>query len=230
VTVALLAAMLKTGVPRIVFSSTAATYGDPQTTPIREDQGERPLNPYGESKLAAERVIDWTARTGSIGFVTLRYFNAAGATVRCGEDHDPETHLIPIVLRAALNGETPVPVFGADYPTPDGTCVRDYVHVEDIAAVHLIALDKLTPGDRITANVGSWTGTSVRELLDVARRVTGRKIPSIDAPRRPGDPPSLVASGDRAKELLGFLPARRDVADILESAWKWTVAHPNGYV
>ncbi len=228
-TVAVLAAMERAGVPRIVFSSTAATYGDPESTPIREDQGERPLNPYGDSKLAAERAIDWTARTGSIGYVTLRYFNAAGATARCGEDHDPETHLIPIVLRAAFRGDKPVPVFGADYPTPDGTCVRDYVHVEDIAAAHLIALDTLHAGDRITVNIGSWTGTSVRELIDVARRVTGRAIPSVDVARRAGDPPSLVASGDRARELLGFTPARRDVADIIESAWKWTLAHPNGY-
>jgi UDP-glucose 4-epimerase len=228
-TATLLSAMRRAGGGRIVFSSTAATYGDPQSSPIREEHVVRPLNPYGESKLAAERLLDWTAAAGQIGYVTLRYFNAAGATNRCGEDHDPETHLIPICLKAALDGGPAVPVFGTDYPTPDGTCVRDYVHVEDIAQAHLVALDKLSVGERITVNIGSWTGTSVREILDVARRVTGRAIPSIDAPRRAGDPPSLVASGDKARDLLGFTPSRPDIADIIESAWRWLLTHPAGY-
>ncbi len=228
-TTALLQAMGKAGVGKIVFSSTAATYGHPLSVPITEDQADRPVNPYGDSKLAAERLINWTALTGALSYVTLRYFNAAGGTPRCGEDHAPESHLIPICLQAAWRGGPPVKVFGTDYDTPDGTCLRDYVHVEDIAAVHLLALDRLQAGDRITANIGSWTGTSVREVVDIVRRVTGRELPSVDAPRREGDPAVLVASGDRARELLGFTPRRTDVGEIIESAWKWLVDHPDGY-
>ncbi len=228
-TTALLQAMGKAGVGKIVFSSTAATYGHPLSVPITEDQADRPVNPYGESKLAAERLINWTALTGALSYVTLRYFNASGATERCGEDHAPESHLIPICLNAAMHGGPPVKVFGTDYPTPDGTCVRDYVHVSDIAAVHLLALDKMQAGDRITVNIGSWTGTSVREIVDIVRRVTGRELPSVDAPRRDGDPAVLVAAGDRARDLLGFQPRHTDVGAIVESAWAWLVAHPEGY-
>jgi UDP-glucose 4-epimerase len=227
---ALLDAMCASGVKRIVFSSSAAVYGDPIESPMTEDHPKRPTNPYGETKLAFERALRWYGSAHGVASVALRYFNAAGATGdgRLGEDHSPETHLIPIVLRAAMDGSA-VSVFGTDYETPDGTAVRDYVHVEDLADAHLKSLDLLVRGESGAFNLGNGAGFSVREVIEAAREICRRPIATVPAARRPGDPPTLVASSGRARRELGWEPRRPDLPAILETAWHFLREHPRGY-
>jgi UDP-glucose 4-epimerase len=218
---ALLDAIRATSTPRLVFSSTAAVYGDPETVPIREDAPTRPTNPYGATKLAVDHAIASYAAAYGLAAVSLRYFNVAGAHAGLGERHARETHLIPLVLGAA-SGERPhVSVFGTDWPTPDGTCVRDYIHVADLARAHALALEAARPGRHEVCNLGNGTGFSVREVVDVARRVTGRDIPVVDAPRRAGDPAGVVASADRAREFLGWKPLRPGLEDMVADAWEF---------
>jgi UDP-glucose 4-epimerase len=225
----LLEAMLATDVKRIVFSSTAAVYGEPETQPIEESAPTTPTNPYGETKLAFEHTLKWYDRAYGLRYASLRYFNAAGATEKCGEDHDPETHIIPITLQAAAGKRSHVEIFGEDYPTPDGTCIRDYIHVIDLARAHIQALEALSEGSRIY-NLGcGGAGYSVREVIDTAQRVTGKEIPTRFGPRRAGDPAVLVASSDKIKSELGWQPQYQDLGLIIESAWRWMQAHPNGY-
>lgn len=222
----LVEAMRRSGVGRIVFSSTCATYGRPERVPMTEDLPQRPENPYGESKLFLEKILIWYEKLHSMHPVFLRYFNACGATEKYGEDHVPETHLIPNVLRAAL-GQTPqVSIFGEDYETPDGTCIRDYIHIADLAEAHILSLSSDARG---AFNLGNGNGFSVKEVIEVTRRVTGRPIPVSVLPRRPGDPPKLVASSERARRLLGWKPRYSDLQVILEHAWAWHQAHPAGY-
>ncbi|QXJ22133.1 UDP-glucose 4-epimerase GalE [Actinomadura graeca] len=215
---ALLEAMRVSGVPRIVFSSTAATYGEPESTPILETDPTRPTNPYGASKLAIDTTLAEYARLHGIGGVSLRYFNVAGAYGRQGERHAVETHLIPNVLKVAQGDGEAVHVFGEDYPTPDGTCLRDYIHVADLGRAHLLALDACAPGSHQVFNLGSGTGNSVREVIDVCREVTGREIPAVVGPRRPGDPAVLVASSEKIKSQLGWKP-ERDLRAMVSDAW-----------
>jgi UDP-glucose 4-epimerase len=231
--VALLDAARAVGVERIVFSSTAAVYGIPDSTPIPEDAPLRPINPYGESKRAFESALAWYGRAYSMRSVSLRYFNVAGATGALGEVHEPETHLIPNILRAA-DGVAQATIFGDDYPTPDGTCIRDYIHVSDLAEAHLLALTATAPDDPRTAeplvcNLGNGGGFSVREVLAAAEAVTGRTIPHTVGRRRTGDPPVLVARATRASEVLGWRPAQPSLEEMVESAWSWRQAHPGGY-
>jgi UDP-glucose 4-epimerase len=214
--------LLEAGVRRVVFSSTAATYGEPREIPIPEDHPTSPVNPYGWSKLLVERLLESFDRAHGLRFVSLRYFNAAGATARRGERHDPETHLIPLVLRAAAGRLPRVSVFGTDYPTPDGTAVRDYIHIEDLGEAHLLALRHLaSSGASLCLNLGNGAGYSVLEVIEAARGVTGREIPWEDAPRREGDPPRLVADARRAHQALGWEPKRPSLEAILRSAWEW---------
>ncbi|WUI00502.1 UDP-glucose 4-epimerase GalE [Spirillospora sp. NBC_00431] len=215
---ALLEAMRVAGVPRIVFSSTAATYGEPESTPIAETDPTRPTNPYGASKLAIDTALAEYARLHGIGGVSLRYFNVAGAYGRLGERHTVETHLIPNVLKIAQGDGEAVKLFGDDYPTPDGTCVRDYIHVTDLGRAHLLALDACAPGTHQIFNLGSGNGSSVKEVVDVCREVTGREIPAEVAPRRPGDPAVLVASSDKIQAELGWKP-ERDLRTMVDDAW-----------
>lgn len=225
----LLDAMRAHGVDRLVFSSTAAVYGEPADWPIREDFALQPTNPYGESKLAFEKVLKWYGPAFGLKAVCLRYFNAAGASPTVGEDHEPETHLIPLVLQVALGKRPHITIFGEDYPTPDGTCVRDYIHVEDLADAHVLALDLLARGESGTFNLGNGTGFSVRQIVEAARAVTGHPIPVALGERRAGDPAVLVAASDRARAALGWLPRKPEVAEILADAWAWHQAHPEGY-
>jgi len=228
---ALLDVVRERGVARLVFSSSAAVYGEPVAIPIDEAHPTRPSNPYGETKLAFETALRWYQAAHGLSFVALRYFNAAGATGdgELGEAHDPETHLVPNVLRAALTSEA-VSVFGTDYATPDGTAVRDYIHVEDLAEAHLRALERLeTPGGGTVFNLGNGAGFSVMQVIEAARRVTGRPIPVRKAPRRAGDPETLVASSDRARRDLGWSPRYHDLESILETAWRFARARPDGY-
>jgi len=224
----LLDAMRNGGVRRLVFSSTCATYGEPDVVPIGEDTPPDPVNAYGNSKLAVDRMIADECRAHALGAVSLRYFNVAGASGPQGEDHEPETHLIPLVLRAAAGRRPHVSIFGTDYPTEDGTAVRDYIHVEDLGEAHILALDAIRPGRHEILNLGTGTGYSVREVIDAARRVTGREIPVVEEPRRPGDPPRLVAASERVREVLGWTP-RRDLETMIADAWEWFQAHPDGY-
>ncbi|RXZ84069.1 UDP-glucose 4-epimerase GalE [Paenibacillaceae bacterium] len=231
-TLCLLEKMQQYDVKRIVFSSTAATYGEPENVPIGEQDKTVPTNAYGETKLAMEQMMKWFDHAHGIKFVSLRYFNAAGAhdSGRIGEDHQPETHLIPIVLQAALGTRPHISVFGDDYPTADGTCIRDYIHVSDLADAHVLAVDKLLGGgDSAIYNLGSGHGFSVKEVIDIARSVTGREIPAVIEDRRSGDPAVLVASSAKAQEELGWRPSRSRLEDMIESAWKWHQANPNGY-
>jgi UDP-glucose 4-epimerase len=222
-----LRAMIQAGVTKYVFSSTAALYGDPERLPITEDAPTQPTNPYGESKLMVERMLRWDAPAHGLTATSLRYFNAAGATERNGEMHDPETHLIPLVLAAAAADE-PVKIFGTDYPTRDGTTVRDYIHVIDLAQAHLLALRRDEPGLRVY-NVGNGNGYSVREVIAAAREVTGLPLPVEELPRREGDQIATVASSERIRRELGWQPRFPEVHAILESAWRWRLAHPHGY-
>ncbi|GAB2850763.1 UDP-glucose 4-epimerase GalE [Actinoallomurus bryophytorum] len=217
---ALLEAMRVHRVPRIVFSSTAATYGEPERTPIVETDPTRPTNPYGASKLAIDTTLAEYARMHGIGGVSLRYFNVAGAYGAYGERHTVETHIIPNVLNVPLGSRESVSIFGTDYPTPDGTCIRDYIHVVDLAAAHLLALDACAPGVHEIFNLGSGSGYSVREVIDVCREVTGQPIPAVEGPRRPGDPAVLVASSARISERLGWKP-ERDLRSMVTDAWEF---------
>ena len=217
----LLDAMAAAGVRRLVFSSTAAVYGEPDELPIREDAPRRPVNAYGESKLAFERALGWYRRAHGLCHVSLRYFNACGATERCGERHEPETHLIPIVMEAAVGTRPAIHLFGTDYDTPDGTCVRDYVHVSDVAEAHVRCLAAMEELGAETFNLGNGSGYSNRQVIDAVQRVTGRQITVVPAPRRPGDPARLVASADRIGERLGWRPAVTDLDAMIASAWRW---------
>ena len=226
----LLEAAARAGIRRFVFSSSCAVYGHPAQIPIREDAPQAPVNPYGETKRDFERLLAEVAPGHGIEVVSLRYFNASGATDQRGEDHQPETHLIPNVLAAALGKRPAVDIYGTDYPTPDGTAVRDYVHVADIADAHVRALDvDIDARAPVALNLGTGTGRSVREVVDAVRRVTGRPVPATERPRRPGDPPALVAAVSRAHDVLGWHATRSSIDDIIESAWRWHQAHPNGY-
>jgi UDP-glucose-4-epimerase GalE len=221
----------RNGVGKFVFSSTCATYGEPQKVPITEAEKQLPVNPYGNTKLAFERALADYAAAYPFGFCALRYFNAAGAAAdgSIGEDHTPETHLIPLVIRAATGQIPHVTIFGTDYPTPDGTCVRDYVHVDDLAAAHVLALGKLGPGSKLAYNVGIGRGYSVREVIRTVEEVTGRKVPVKEGPRRAGDPPELVAGADKIRTELGWAPKHTDLRAIVETAWRWHESHPDGF-
>lgn len=227
----LLDAMRAAGVNRIVFSSTTATYGVPDRMPIDEDQPQRPINPYGFAKLAVEQVLSDYAHAYGLGYAALRYFNASGASPSgdIGEDHDPETHLIPLVLQVALGQRPHIEIFGDDYPTPDGTCLRDYIHVDDLASAHLLALERLQPGQGLKLNLGTGRGYSVREVIDACREVTGHPIPTKIGARRAGDPPELVADARRARQQLQWQPKYVDLRSIVETAWRWHQSHPHGY-
>ena len=222
----LLDAMLRTGVKKIIFSSTCATYGQPDVLPMTEALPQRPTNPYGESKLMLETALRWEQARRGIQPTFLRYFNACGATEKYGEDHEPETHLIPNVLKVALGQAPAVPVFGADYDTPDGTCIRDYIHIVDLARAHILALEKDVAGP---FNLGTGTGFSVQQVIETCRAVTGHPIPAAVSPRRPGDPAGLVAGADKAKDVLGWKPRYPDLKTIVQHAWNWHRAHPRGY-
>ena len=226
----LLDAMRETNVSRIVFSSTAATYGQPEKQPIEETASNQPTNPYGQSKLAFEQAMLWYTDAYGLRFASLRYFNAAGASENCGEDHEHETHIIPIALQAAAGTREFVEVYGDDYPTPDGTCVRDYIHVIDLARAHILALKSLEGDGGSVYNLGcGGAGYSVNQVLETAREVTGKSIPARVAPRRAGDPAVLIASSEKIKRELGWQPEFQDLGVIIESAWRWLQAHPNGY-
>ena len=227
----MLTAMKKHGVDKIVFSSTAATYGEPEKQPIEETDRTDPTNPYGATKLAIEGMLKWCDKAYGIHYVALRYFNAAGANsdVGIGEDHDPETHLIPLVMKTALGQRSHIGIFGEDYPTPDGTCIRDYIHVRDLAQAHLLALEHLEKtGESQICNLGSGDGYSVRQVIETARRITGKEIPVKVEPRRAGDPSVLIASNKKAAAVLGWHPTR-GLDEIIADAWNWHSTHPNGY-
>ena len=231
-TAVLLQAMVAHGIDKIVFSSTAATYGEPEQIPIREDDRTEPTNCYGETKLAMEKMMKWTSLAHGLRYVALRYFNACGAhpSGSIGEAHDPETHLIPLILQVPNGQREKISVFGDDYPTEDGTCVRDYIHVSDLAQAHVLALDYLMRGGVSDVfNLGNGVGFSVKEVIDVARRVTGHPIPAVTSPRRAGDPARLVASSEKAKTVLGWKPQYADLDTIMESAWRWHKSHPRGF-
>ncbi|MPM64805.1 UDP-glucose 4-epimerase [bioreactor metagenome] len=213
-------------VKRFVFSSTAATFGEPETVPIPETARQLPINPYGESKLAFEKVLYWYHRIHGLQYTALRYFNAAGASKNFGEDHNPETHLIPIILQVAAGKRDRLMVFGDDYDTPDGSCIRDYIHVIDLAQAHMLALDAPESGHY---NLGTGNGLSVFEIVESARRVTGHPIPLEVAPRRAGDPPRLIADSTRARRELGWKPEFENADAIIESVWRWLKKHPDGY-
>ncbi len=227
-TLNLLEAMRDAGIPRLVFSSTCATYGEPEKVPMDETVPERPVNPYGNSKLAVDRLLGDFCPAHGLGAVSLRYFNVAGASGDFGEDHEPETHLIPLILQAAAGKRDHVKVFGTDYATEDGTAVRDYIHVEDLGIAHQLALDAARPGIHDIYNLGTGTGYSVRQMIEAARKVTGREIEAREEPRRPGDPPHLVAANEKAREQLGWTP-ERGIEDMFADAWAWHQAHPDGY-
>ncbi|MDN3428477.1 UDP-glucose 4-epimerase GalE [Microbacterium sp. APC 3898] len=228
----LLKAMVDHDVKKIVFSSTAATYGEPKAVPITETMPTNPTSTYGETKLTMEKLMKWTELAHGLKFVSLRYFNVAGAreTAEIGEDHRPESHLVPLILQTALGQRKEITVFGDDYDTPDGTCIRDYVHVEDLISAHLLALDYLrNDGDSEVFNLGSSQGFSVNEMIAAARSVTGKDIPVKTGPRRAGDPSILIASSEKARQILGWNPRHTSVAKIIGDAWKWHSAHPTGY-
>jgi len=219
-------AMLAASVKRIVFSSTCAVYGEPNVEYISEDEERNPANPYGESKFMFEQILQWYERIHGIRSVFLRYFNASGATEKFGEDHDPETHIIPLVLKAALGQRDKIVIFGDDFDTADGSCVRDYIHIQDLARAHILAIESDVSG---AFNLGNGHGYSVKEVVDTAREVTGIDIPSEIGPRRAGDPPRLVAAAAKARDTLGWQPQYPQLDSIIESAWKWHRAHPDGY-
>ncbi|MYT72659.1 MULTISPECIES: UDP-glucose 4-epimerase GalE [unclassified Streptomyces] len=223
-TMALLAAMRTAGVKKLVFSSTAATYGEPVSTPITETDPTAPTSPYGASKLAVDHMITGEAAAHGLAAVSLRYFNVAGAYGDCGERHDPESHLIPLVLQVAQGRREAISVYGDDYPTPDGTCVRDYIHVADLAEAHLLAVEAARPAEHLICNLGNGNGFSVREVIETVRQVTGHPIPEVSAPRRGGDPAVLVASAATARERLGWNPSRADLAGIVADAWAFAQA------
>lgn len=220
-TLSLLEAMLNARIPRLVFSSTAAVYGEPESTPIREDAPLRPTNAYGESKLLVEKMLAWMYRVHGFSYASLRYFNVAGAAAGRGESHEPESHLIPLILDVALGRREKIRIYGDDYPTVDGSCVRDYVHVEDLAEAHLLAFDALAKGGQRIYNLGNGSGFTVRQVIDSARRVTGHGIPAEVVPRRPGDPAVLIASSEKIGRELAWKPRHTDLDSIVASAWEW---------
>lgn len=222
----LLDAMVVTGVKQLVFSSTCAIFGPPERVPIDETLPQRPINPYGESKLAFEKILRWYGEIHELRFVALRYFNAAGASEKFGEEHRVETHLIPNVLKVALGQKPQVEIFGADYDTPDGTCIRDYIHILDLARAHILALK--APASEFY-NLGTGGGTSVREVIESCRKITGREIPVVEKPRRPGDPARLIAASEKIQRELGWRPKFQRIDAIIESAWRWHQKFPNGY-
>lgn len=230
-TVTLLEAMEGAGIRRMVFSSTCAVYGEPRTLPITEDLPKDPINPYGATKLAVEWLLRDCAAGWGLGSIALRYFNACGAAAdgAIGEDHKPEVHLIPLVLQVALGQRPHISIFGSDYPTPDGSCIRDYIHVEDLAEAHALAIQGVDPGKPEAYNVGTGRGNSVLEVIEAARRVTGHPIPTQLAPRRPGDPPSLYADSARLRRRFGWSPRYMDLDEIIRTAWNWHRAHPDGF-
>ena len=228
-TLTLLRAMLRHRVMRFVFSSTAAVYGEPQIVPIPEDHPLAPTNAYGESKLIVEQMLAWFHRAHGFRYASLRYFNAAGATPARGEAHRSESHLIPLILQVPLGQRESISVFGSDYPTKDGTCVRDYIHIDDLASAHVLALQGLESHEKLICNLGSGSGFTVREIIDIARQVTGHPIPLRDVPRRAGDPAVLIASSEKAQRLLGWKPQNSNVESIVQSAWEWHRSHPHGY-
>jgi UDP-glucose-4-epimerase GalE len=230
-TLNLMECLRRHGIGRFVFSSTCAIYGIPQSMPITEDEPQRPINPYGNGKLAVERALADYAAAHQWAYAALRYFNASGASADAtlGEDHDPETHLIPLVLQVALGQSPHIEVFGTDYPTPDGTCIRDYIHVSDLAEAHLLALERLQPGVGLKYNLGTGKGYSVREVIQACEEVTGKKIAVKEGPRRPGDPPALVAAADKVRTELGWQPRYTNLREIVETAWKWHRTHAQGY-
>lgn len=225
----LLEAMVAHKVQRLVFSSTAAVYGTPERTPIEESDPLHPTNAYGESKLLVEQMLAWFQRIHGVRYACLRYFNAAGAAGECGEDHHPEPHLIPLALQVALGTRKHIEIYGTDWPTPDGSCVRDYIHVSDLATAHLLALEALREKEKLIYNLGTGRGFSVREVIETARRVTAHPIPARESPRRPGDPAVLVASSDKIKRELHWQPKFPGLEEIVRSAWDWRRTHPNGY-
>jgi UDP-glucose 4-epimerase len=222
----LLDAAVECGVKKFVFSSTCATYGPPDRMPMTEDLPQRPINPYGESKLMFERILKWYQQIYSLQFIAFRYFNAAGASEKFGEHHRTESHLIPNVLKVPLGRAAHCEIFGADYPTPDGTCIRDYIHIADLAQAHILGL---APGAQGFYNLGNGDGYSVREVIQTCEKVSGRKIPAVEKPRRPGDPPKLVASAKKAMNELGWKPKFPKLEDIVTTAWRWHQKHPDGY-
>lgn len=230
-TLGLLDCMRRHGIQRFVFSSTAATFGTPKQMPISEETPQQPINPYGYSKLTVERILHDYREAYGLGYAALRYFNASGAAAdgSIGEDHSPETHLIPLVIFAALGKRPHIEIFGADYATPDGTCIRDYIHVDDLAEAHLLALEKLTPGAEMRYNLGIGHGYSVREVIRTVEEVTGKIVPVKEGPRRPGDPPVLIASSAKIQRELGWKPKYMDLRGIVETAWKWHQSRPKGY-
>jgi UDP-glucose 4-epimerase len=230
-TLQLLEAMRACDVKKFVFSSTTATYGQPEIVPIAETTVQQPINPYGRTKLVVEQALADYAHAYGLGYAALRYFNAAGAAGdgSIGEDHTPESHLIPIVLQVALGQRSQITVFGDDYPTPDGTCIRDYIHVDDLAKAHLKALERLPAGDGLKLNLGTGQGYSVRQVIEACRQVTGHPIPTVIGPRRPGDPAELVADSRLAQQILDWQPKYRDIQSIVATAWRWHQSHPQGY-
>lgn len=228
----LLEAMVKHHVDKIVFSSTAATYGEPENIPILETDRTCPTNPYGETKLAMEKMFQWTANAHGLRYVSLRYFNACGADAsgKIGEAHNPESHLIPLILQVPNGKRDAISIYGVDYDTDDGTCIRDYIHVTDLAQAHILAVHYLmNGGENNIFNLGNGVGYSVREVIDTARKVTGHPIPAVETPRRAGDPARLVASSEKARQVLGWKPEHASLEEIIASAWNWHKNHPNGY-
>jgi len=228
-TLTLLESMLANRIGKFIFSSTAALYGEPKRTPIHEDDALEPTNAYGESKLLVEHMLSWFHRIHGLRYASLRYFNAAGSNGQSGELHVPESHLIPIILQAAAGKREHISILGTDYPTPDGTCVRDYIHVSDLADAHVLALEALDTRDKLIYNLGSGKGFSVREVIECARRVTGKPINAIESPRRPGDPAVLVASSEKIRKELEWNPKHPKLDEIVRSAWEWMLKHPHGY-
>lgn len=229
----LLQSMVAHGIDKIVFSSTAATYGEPENVPILETDKTEPTNTYGETKLSMEKMFKWTDKAHGLKYVSLRYFNACGAheSGSIGEAHNPETHLIPLILQVPLGKRESISIYGDDYPTHDGTCIRDYIHVTDLAQAHILAVEYLMKGNESNIfNLGNGIGFTVKEVIDTARKVTRHPIPAVVTPRRAGDPARLIASSDKAREVLGWKPCHADLEEIIASAWKWHSTHPQGYI
>jgi UDP-glucose 4-epimerase len=227
----LLSAMQSFGVDKFVFSSTAAVYGIPKQVPITEDSPKQPINPYGETKLAAERMCHHQSKAGKLRFATLRYFNAsgAGANGTLGEDHRPESHLIPLIIKAAMGKNSEVQIYGTDYPTPDGTCIRDYIHIEDLCRAHLLALEKLDSSSEFIYNLGNGEGYSVRQVIETVKQISGKDFKVVEADRRPGDSPVLTSNATKAKTELGWEPKFPELEKIIDTAWHWHKEHPDGY-
>jgi UDP-glucose 4-epimerase len=230
-TLNLLQAMESQNVKKLVFSSTAAVYGTPQKIPLTENAPKIPINPYGETKLTSEKMCHWQSKTGKLNYAALRYFNAAGAgnNNTLGEDHRPESHLIPLTIQAAMSKRDDIKIFGTDYDTPDGTCIRDYIHIEDLCSAHLLALEKLEENSELSYNLGNGKGYSVRQVIDTVKKVSGKDFKVIETERRPGDPPILTADSTKAQKELGWKTKHPDLETIIETAWKWHSQNPDGY-